>query len=43
MNFNPIVPGSAAGRVMRGMRQVANVTIIDDDAGTSHIVSFASA
>ena len=43
VNFNPIVPGSAAGRVMRGMRQVANVTIVDDDAGTSHIVSFVSA
>ena len=42
VNFNPRVPGTVAGRVMRGMRQVANVTIIDDDAGTSHIVSFAS-
>ena len=29
----PLVPGTVQRRIMRGMREVANVTIIDDDAG----------
>ena len=29
----PLVPGNVQGRVMRGVIEIANVTIIDDDAG----------